>query len=299
VLADIDPDTHNIDPEEVRRRISPRTKAIVPVHFAGRPCNMGALVALAEEHNLIIIEDCAHAIETDYRGKKAGTFGKCGVLSFYANKNVTTGEGGMVLTNDGDIASRIRKLSMHGILQHAWSRFSKASYKHYEVTDFGFKYNMTDMQAAIGIHQMQRIEPSWKRRKEIWEQYQEAFADLPLDLPAPIAKGARHAFHLYTIQIDPEKCGMHRDDFVTALHHQQIGTGVHYRPIPAHGIYRERFRWRLEDYPVAEKIGNTTVSLPLSPKLTPADVNSVIDAVRRTVISRRKTVSRVREVLNS
>jgi dTDP-4-amino-4,6-dideoxygalactose transaminase len=260
---------------------------------------MNTLMALAEEHNLCIIEDCAHAIESDYRGKKAGTFGKCGVLSFYANKNVTTGEGGMVLTNDADVASRIRKLSMHGILQHAWSRFSKGQYKHYEVTDFGFKYNMTDMQAAIGIHQMQRVERSWVRRKEIWEQYQEAFADLPIGLPAPLDSDVRHAFHLYTIQVDPQKCGIHRDDFVTALHHLRIGTGVHYRAIPTHGIYRDHFGWRPEDYPVAQKISETTVSLPLSPKLTPSDVDTVIDAVRRTVTSRRKTSSHVREVLNS
>jgi dTDP-4-amino-4,6-dideoxygalactose transaminase len=280
VLVDVEPDTFNIDPEQVQRKITPRTKAIMPVHFAGRACNMDALTTLAREHNLKIIEDCAHAIETEYRGKKAGTIGDCGVLSFYSTKNIVTGEGGMVLTNDTDVATRIKRLALHGMSQDAWKRFADDGYKHYEVVEIGFKYNMIDLQAAIGMHQIPRVEDYWERRLRVWERYNVAFADLPVSLPAPLDPNSRHALHLYTILIEAERAPLTRDQFITALHKRNIGTGVHYQSIPAHPVYQERFGWKPEDYPNADAIGRSTVSLPLSAKLTEQDVEDVITVVQ-------------------
>jgi dTDP-4-amino-4,6-dideoxygalactose transaminase len=283
VLVDVDPHTQNIDPEQVRQRITPRTRALLPVHFAGRPCDMEALCAIADEHDLRVIEDCAHAIETEQHGKKAGTFGDCGVLSFYSTKNIVTGEGGMVLTNDPEVAARTKMLALHGMSQDAWKRFSDDGYKHYEVVEVGFKYNMMDLQAAIGLHQIGRVDAYWERRRAIWQRYDEAFADLPLELPASPAADSRHALHLYTILVDSAACGLTRDAFILDLHRRNIGTGVHYRAIPAHPVYRRLFGWREEDYPEAKRIGERTVSLPLSPKLTDEDLEDVIAAVRATL----------------
>lgn len=285
VLADVESDTFNIDPEQVRLKISSRTKAIMPVHFAGRACNMDALGSLAREHNLKIIEDCAHAIETEYHGKKAGVMGDCGVLSFYSTKNIVTGEGGMVLTNDAEIAARIKILALHGMSQDAWKRFSDAGYKHYEVVEIGFKYNMMDLQAAIGMHQIKRVEKYWDRRRQIWQHYSEAFGDLPIGIPASIAANTRHAFHLYTLLIDEARAGIGRDEFVAELHRRNIGTGVHYRSIPVHPIYRQRFGWKPQHYPNADTIGRSTVSLPLSAKLSDDDVEDVISAAREVLLA--------------
>ena len=279
-LVDVEPDTFNMDPERVRRTISPRTRAIMPVHFAGRSCNMDALTEIAREHDLKIIEDCAHAIETEYHGRKAGAFGNCGVLSFYSTKNIVTGEGGMVLTNSQEVAARVKMLALHGMSQDAWKRFSDHGYKHYEVVEVGFKYNMMDLQAAIGMHQIQRVEKYWRRRLEIWNRYNDAFAGLPVKLPAPLEPQSRHALHLYTLLIDETRAPMTRDRLITELHRRNIGTGVHYRAIPAHPVYQQRFGWKPADYPVADAIGHATISLPLSAKLDDEDVNDVICAVK-------------------
>lgn len=279
VLVDVEPDTFNMNPELVRLKISPRTKAIMPVHFAGRACNMKALMAIALESGLKIIEDCAHAIETEHEGRKVGTFGESSVLSFYSTKNIVTGEGGMVLTNNAGIASRIKMLALHGMTQDAWKRFSDDGYKHYQVEEIGFKYNMMDLQAAIGIHQIKRVEKYWNRRLEIWQRYNEAFRGLPVKRPAPLEVGSRHALHLYTLLIDEKRAPVTRDQFITALHKRNIGTGVHYRAIPMHPVYRKRYGWAPEDFPNAMAIGCATVSLPLSAKLTDEDVQDVIYAV--------------------
>jgi dTDP-4-amino-4,6-dideoxygalactose transaminase len=283
VLVDVEPDTFNMDPVLVRRRVSSRTVAVMPVHFAGRACNMDALGCIALEHGLKIIEDCAHAIETECHGQKAGTFGDCGVLSFYSTKNIVTGEGGMVLTKNDDVAARLKMLALHGMSQDAWRRFSDDGYKHYEVVEVGYKYNMMDLQAAIGMHQIQRIEQYWQRRLEIWLRYNAAFADLPVRLPMALEGDSRHALHLYTLLIDEKRSPVTRDRFITALHQRSIGTGVHYRAIPVHPVYQRLFGWRPEDYPVADAIGRATVSLPLSAKLTDADVDDVIRAVREVL----------------
>ncbi len=281
VLADADLVSMNIDPAEAEAKITPKTKAIVPVHFAGRACEMDRLCDIAQRHDLKIIEDCAHAIETEYKGRKAGLFGDLGCFSFYVTKNVVTGEGGMILTDNAAFAARAKTLALHGMSADAWSRFSDEGYKHYLVTEAGFKYNMMDIQAAIGIHQLKRVERYWNRRKEIWERYNDAFADLPVGLPAPLEPETRHAHHLYTLMIDKEKTGVSRDEFLCAMNDQNIGTGVHYLSIPEHPFYQETFGWKPEDYPHAMRIGRQTVSLPLSAKLNEQDVDDVVEATKR------------------
>lgn len=283
VLADVDPATMNLDPAQVRRKITARTKALLPVHFAGRSCDMDALMAIAREHRLAVIEDCAHAIETEYRGRKAGTFGDLGVLSFYSTKNIVTGEGGMVLTRDAQLAQRTKRMGLHGMSADAWRRFTDDGYKHYDVEEIGFKYNMMDLQAAIGLHQITRVEAYWQRRLAIWQRYMREFADLPIGLPAPWPDDERHALHLFLLQIDARRCGVSRDEMLMRLHRLNIGTGVHYRSIPSLSVYRQRFGWRPEDYPVAHAIGERTLSLPLSAKLGDGDVSDVIAAVRQAL----------------
>ena len=299
VLADIDPETLNIKPEEICKKINSRTKALLPVHFAGRPCEMSEIMALAQQHGLRVIEDCAHAIETVYHGSHAGTFGDCGVLSFYSTKNVTTGEGGMVLTNDDSLAAWFRLMSQQGVTTNAWQRLSGGNYRHYDVAEIGFKYNMMDLQAAIGIHQLKRVEKCWKRRQEIWNRYTQAFDDLPIQLPSEPSSETRHALHLYTILIDKKTCSVSRDEFLVRLHHDNIGVGVHYRQIADHSAYRRRFGWRPEQWPNAEKVSQQTVSLPLSPKLSDGDVHDVIDSVRKALKPRRPRRSSYVTVLNS
>lgn len=279
VLADVDPVTMNIDPKDLERKITKKTRAILPVHFAGRSCDMDALGALCSAHNLIHIEDAAHAIETEWRGQKAGTFGDFGALSFYVTKNVITGEGGMVLAKKQEHIDHIKVLALHGMSKDAWARFSDTGYKHYFVTDLGFKYNMTDMQASLGIHQLARVEENWKRREAIWNQYNEAFKNLPLGLPAPTLPHERHAYHLYTILVEEKDAGISRDAFLEAMTKKKIGVGVHYLSIPEHPYYQNRFGWNPELTPHAMKIGRSTVSLPLSARLTDADVDRVIAAV--------------------
>jgi dTDP-4-amino-4,6-dideoxygalactose transaminase len=279
VLADVDAGTQNIDPAAIEAAITPRTRAILPVHFAGRPCEMDALMAIADKHGLKVIEDCAHAIETTYHDRKAGTFGDFGCFSFYATKNVVTGEGGMITGRDEGHIARAKVLALHGMSKDAWHRFGDQGYKHYQVVEAGFKYNMMDLQAAIGIHQLARVEKNWQRREIIWNRYMKAFADLPIGLPAPLASNTKHAYHLFTIAVDEARCGISRDDFLNAMNAHKIGTGVHYLAVPEHPYYQKRFGWNPEQWPNAMRLGRQTVSLPLSPKLTDSDVERVIDAV--------------------
>jgi dTDP-4-amino-4,6-dideoxygalactose transaminase len=291
VLADIDARTMNIDPNQVRASITPRTKAILPVHFAGRPCEMDELCEIADEHELMLIEDCAHAIETEYGGRKAGSFGEYGCFSFYVTKNITTAEGGMIVTRAQQDIERIRTLALHGMSQDAWKRYSDEGYNHYRVVEAGFKYNMTDLQAAIGIHQLRKVGEFWKRRQRLWSYYNDAFADLPISLPADPAPDTVHGYHLYTILVDEAQTGIDRDAFLSAMHVRSIGTGVHYLSIPEHPFYQERFGWRPEAYPNALRIGRQTVSLPLSPRVSDADAEDVVMAVKACLRGAREARS--------
>jgi dTDP-4-amino-4,6-dideoxygalactose transaminase len=285
VFVDVDPDTMNLDPAAVAAAITPRTRAIVPVHLAGRPCPMDEILALAGRHGLLVIEDAAHCIEGRYRGRKIGAISPLTCFSFYVTKNMTTGEGGMVTTDNDELAARLKMYALHGMSADAWHRFSDKGYKHYQVVFPGFKYNMTDMQASLGLHQVGRLEPHLRRRNEIWRQYDEAFADLPVRTPAVVDPDTDHARHLYTLRVMPWYGGKSRDEVLQALHILGIGTGVHYTALHLHPYYREAFGYREGMFPHAEKIGATTLSLPLSAKLTAAEVDQVIDAVRAVLSS--------------
>lgn len=279
VLVDVDPKTMNIDPAHIEKKISPRTKALLPVHFAGLPCAMTEINDIAARHGLRVIEDCAHAVEAIYRGRPTGTLGDFGCFSFYATKNVTTGEGGMVLARDPEHIGRIKTLALHGMTRDAWKRFSNDGYQHYQVVECGYKYNMMDLQAAIGLHQLKRVEAGWARRRAIWQRYQVAFAGLPLTRPSEPASHVRHAYHLYTVLIDEMQCATSRDVFMARMTAQGIGVGVHYLALPEHPYYQQSLGWRADDTPHATSIGRQTVSLPLSPRLTDAEVERVINAV--------------------
>lgn len=285
VLADIDPITLNIDVTEIEKKITPRTRAVIVVHFAGRPCDMDPIIELAKFYDIKIIEDCAHAIETLYKGKKAGTMGYAGCFSFYATKNITTGEGGMAISHDEELISRIKILALHGLSHDAWKRYSDIGYRHYYVEEAGFKYNMMDLQAAIGIQQLKKIEEFWQRREMIWKTYSEAFADLDIGIPAPVETNTKHAYHIFTVRISPRQTGMGRDDFLMAMTARNIGVGVHYLSIPEHPYYQRELSLTPEDFPHALSFGRETVSLPISPKLTDQDINDVISAVRSTLLS--------------
>ena len=286
VLADIDPHTFNLDPKAVEAAITPRTRAILPVHFAGRPCEMSSLMEIAERHGLVVIEDSAHAIETMYHGKPAGTIGDFGCFSFYVTKNVVTGEGGMVYARREEDIGRVKMLALHGMSRDAWHRFGDAGFKHYQVVECGFKYNMMDLQAAIGIHQLARVERNWQRRQMIWRRYQQAFASLPVTRPAEPEEGTRHAYHLYTLLIDEQETGIERDPFLDAMTAHGIGVGVHYVSIPEHRFYQQTYGWCPEQWPHAMRIGRQTVSLPLSPLLSDDEISRIIEAVQNIIDSR-------------
>ncbi len=283
VLVDCKRETMNIDLEDIKRKITRRTKAVVPVHFAGRPCEMDELTELSKKHGIKIIEDCAHAVEAEYKGRKVGTIGEMGCFSFYVTKNIVTGEGGMVITNEKSYVNQIKTLAQHGMSRDAWKRFSDEGYKHYQVVYSGYKYNMMDIQAALGIHQLPRVEKNWIRRKEIWDRYNEAFAHLPVFTPLPTESENRHSFHLYTLLLDIEKLNITRDQFLEEMTRHNIGVGVHYIALHLNSFYQKNFGYRRGDFPNAEWISDRTCSIPLSAKLTDDDVEDVIDAVTEII----------------
>ncbi len=280
VLVDCDRDTMLIDPQRIEDAVTPRTRVILPVHLCGRPCDMDAIETIAQKHDLIVIEDAAHAIESAYEGQKIGSISQLTAFSFYVTKNIVTGEGGMVTTNNPDFADKIKMYGLHGMSRDAWKRFSDDGYKHYQVIFPGFKYNMMDLQAAIGMHQLTRVDEYLERRNEIWSQYDAAFTDLPVGLPSPAEPDTIHARHLYTLMIDEQQCGLNRDVFLQKMHELNIGTGVHYVAVHLHPYYREQFGYKAHDFPNAAWISERTASLPLSPKMTDQDVEDVIHAVR-------------------
>ena len=281
ILADCNHYTMNILPEEIEKKVTAKTKAVLPVHFAGRCCDMEPIMDIARKYDLLVIEDCAHAIESEYHGRKAGRFGDIGCFSFYVTKNIITGEGGMVITDDDRFAGRIKVLGLHGMSKDAWKRFSDEGYKHYQVIQAGYKYNMMDIQAAIGIHQLKRVDKYWKHRQSIWKKYNDAFKNLPCIIPAESEPDTKHAYHLYTPLIDTDKIGKSRDWVLDALTAENIGVGVHYIPVHLHPFYRKTFGWKEGDFPNAEWIGERTLSLPLSAGLNEEDIEDVIQAFQK------------------
>lgn len=288
VLVDVEPHTYNMDVARLARALTPRTRAIAPVHFAGLPVDLDPLYALAEHHGLRVIEDAAHAIGAEYRGRRLGSFGDTQVFSFHPNKNITTGEGGAIATRDAKFADRLRRLRFHGMDREAWNRFGKSGNQHYEIVEPGFKYNMMDIQAALGLHQLPALEGFIARRAALAARYQRLLAGWPQwSLPRAATYPHRHAWHLYTPLLNPEAAGMDRDAFMQALKERNIGTGLHYRAVHLHPYYRERFGFKRGDFPVAESIGDRIVSLPLFPDMTEADQDRVVAALREVFARNR------------
>lgn len=281
VFIDIDINDWNIDPKEIEKKITKKTKVILPVHLHGRPCKMDQIMALAKKYKLYVVEDAAHAVEAKYKGQKIGDIGDLTAFSFYVTKNVATGEGGMVTTNNKKWAEWIKILSLHGLSQDAYKRYSTKIYRHYKAVVPGYKYNMMDIQAAIGIHQLARVEKNAKLRKKYWQMYDKAFRKMPeLITPAPEEPDTYHARHLYAILIRPERLKLNRDQFIQKLIDLNIGSGVHFYPVHLHPWYRKTFGFKKGDFPNAEFVGERTISLPLGANLTEKDINDVIQAVK-------------------
>ncbi|UCE20082.1 MAG: DegT/DnrJ/EryC1/StrS family aminotransferase [Gemmatimonadota bacterium] len=283
VFIDIERDSMNIDVSQISSKVTKRTKAILPVHFAGRPCDMEAVIELAKKHDLHVIEDAAHCTEGEYRGRKIGTIGDLTAFSFYATKSLSTGEGGMVTTHNEHWAEKIKVLSSHGLSRDAWKRYSSEGNSHYQVVVPGYPYNMMDLQAAIGIHQLLRLSKSLQRRDEIWRMYDEAFEDLPVETPASAETGTVHARHLYTVLVDSENAGRSRDGVRRILYEQKVGSGVHFISLHMHPYYANKYGYAPEDFPNAMYVSERTMSLPLSSKLSDDDVARVIVAVKKAL----------------
>lgn len=288
VLADCDKSTINITAESIAEKIGPRTKAVVVVHMCGRVCEMDDIMVLARAHGLAVVEDCAHAVEASYNGVAAGLIGDIGCFSFYATKNLTTAEGGMILTADEHVAGRIKRLALHGLSTDAWQRFSDSGYRHYYVEDLGFKYNMTDIQAAIGLEQLKKLDRHAAHRSRIWQKYLDAFADLPCILPPGKNRTSRHAHHLFTPLLDLDQLRVPRDHILAAMTAENIGIGVHYLPVHLHRYYTRTLGVGKGSFPNAEYVGERTISLPLSGALEDQDVESVITAFRRLLTYYRR-----------
>ncbi|MCC6990624.1 MAG: DegT/DnrJ/EryC1/StrS family aminotransferase [Acidobacteria bacterium] len=282
VFADVDPLTGNLDPVSLVSQITPRTRAVIPVHYGGRPVDVLAIRAIAARHGLVVIEDAAHCVEGMAAGRKIGTTADFTCFSFYATKNLTTGEGGMVTTASAEAADRIRTAALHGMTRPAWTRHQSARPTRYDVVMPGFKYNMSDLQAAIGLHQLAAIDEHWRRRAAICRRYDEALADLPISRFAPVPAGTTHAHHLYTVLID-HPGGPSRDDVADRLAEAGVASSVHFQALHLHTYYADRFGFRRGQFPAAERIADTVLSLPLSPALTDPQVEQVIAACREAL----------------
>lgn len=283
VLVDIDPVTLNIDPARIEDAVSPRTRAVMPVHFGGLACDMAALAAIAEKHDLALIDDAAHAVGARYKGRMVGSLADVTSFSFYANKNLTTAEGGMVTTDDPEVDSRIRVLRLHGLRSDAWKRFAVRRLINSEVVTAGYKFNMPDLAAALGIHQLRKLESFLEIRERHARTYDAAFADLPCRLqprPRDLASD-RHGLHLYVLLLDPATWCVHRNEVISALLAENIGAAAHYAAIHTQPFYRQKYGYRPEDLPHAYAVSETILSLPLTPGMTSEDVQDVIRAVRK------------------
>ncbi len=282
VFADIDPQTLNIDPLCIENNIDDDTACLIPVHFAGIPCDMDIILKTAQKNKLIVIEDCAHAIGTYYKGKHAGNFGNAGVFSFHPIKNITTGEGGMIVTDEDDLADMLRLLRFHGMDKDAWKRYDKSGKSSYEIVEAGFKYNMMDIQAAIGIHQLKKVNSFNEKRKEIALFYRENLRDVEeLDLQKDPDYDFTHPWHLFVVILKSDK--FTRDDIVTKLKERNIGTGIHFPAVHRFKYYSETLGFKEGICPNAEFIGERIFSLPMYPKMNLVDAKDVVDALKEVL----------------
>ncbi len=286
VFADIDPLSLNIDPAAVEAAITPRTRVLLPVHYAGRPVALREIGGIAERHGLTVVEDAAHCMGGAVGGRRIGSIGDFTCFSFYATKNLTTGEGGMVTTASTEKAEWMRIAALHGMSKDAWSRYSRAGGRLYDVVMAGFKYNMMDIQAALGLKQLERFADLQARREAIWRQYDAALSSLPVTLPAAPEPGTVHARHLYAVLVDPETAGSTRDGLRQALREAGIATSVHFTALHLLSYYADRLALRRGMFPVAERVSDQTMSLPLSPAMSDEDVQRVIEAMHGLVARR-------------
>jgi dTDP-4-amino-4,6-dideoxygalactose transaminase len=286
VLVDVEPDTLNLSPDRVSEAVTPQTRAILPVHFAGHPVDLDAINAIAAEHQLAVVEDAAHGLAARYKGRPIGSHGNPAAYSFYATKNITTGEGGM-LTGDGAFLDDARIVSLHGMSREAWRRYEKGGAWKYDIVSPGFKYNMTDIQASIGICQLNRLDGFQARRREVVGEYVRGLRDLD-EVELPVEQPhVEHAWHLFVIRLRTDQLRIDRDAFITELTARNIGTSVHFIPIHLHSYYRQKYGYRADDFPTANAAYERIVSLPLNPRMCDQDVADVIEAVRDVVAVHR------------
>jgi dTDP-4-amino-4,6-dideoxygalactose transaminase len=288
IFVDVDPITCNLDPAQLEAVITPRTRAIIVVHIAGLPADMDRILAIARARHIPVIEDAAHAFPAKYRGQMIGTIGDMTTFSFYATKTLTTGEGGMLMTSNPSYAERAAIMALHGISRDAWKRYSAEGSWYYEVLEAGYKYNMSDIAAAIGLHQLARREWLLARRRAIAARYTAAFSQWVELEPPPDSMQSEHAWHLYMLRLCPERLAITRDDFIRALAEARIGTSVHFIPLHLHPYYRTTYQLRPEDFPAARAAYQREISLPIYPGMTDDDVTDVIAAVEEIVMRHRR-----------
>ena len=314
VIVDINPYTMNINPVKIEeilvrskesgvsRKKTSRVKAIIPVHFGGLPCDMEAIIGIAKQHNLKVIEDAAHSFPALYNGRMIGTIGDITCFSFYATKTITTGEGGMITTDNDEYAERMRIMSLHGISRDAWKRYSSEGSWYYEITAPGFKYNLTDIAAAIGLAQLKKAESMCDRRKKIASIYNEAFKDIPeLEIPhgeearrceygktGKMGNGTEHSWHLYVLKLNLQMLTIDRSQFIDELKEMGVGTSVHFIPLHIHPYYRDTYGYKPDDFPIAYETYKRITSLPIYPKMTDEDVGRVVEAVLSVIRKNRR-----------
>jgi dTDP-4-amino-4,6-dideoxygalactose transaminase len=280
VLVDCEAESLNLDPARLEAAITPRTRAIVPVHFAGQPCDMEAILAIARAHGLAVVEDAAHALPARVKGRLVGTLGDITCFSFYATKTITTGEGGMVTTDREDYAARMRMMHLHGMSRDAWKRYTQNGSWSYDILAAGFKYNLTDIAASIGIAQLARADAFHVRRVQIARAYTTGLSGVRGVRTPVVRDEGGHAWHLYVVQVVPEALTIDRDEFIRRLVAMNIGVSVHFIPLHVHPYYRDKYGYRPDDFPTAYRAFQRILSLPLYPKMSDDDVQDVIDAVR-------------------
>ncbi len=299
VMADIFPDTLNIDPAKIesgkgKNWTEGKAKAIIPVHFGGLPCDMDPIMEIAKRYNMKVIEDAAHTLPSSYKGKMVGTIGDITCFSFYATKTITTGEGGMITTENDEYAERMRIMSLHGISRDAWKRYTSEGSWYYEITAAGFKYNLTDLAAAVGLAQLKKAESMYLRRRAIALFYNNAFEDIEeIEIPDTCESGGnenhlQHSWHLYVIKLNLGLLTINRDEFINKLKDEGIGTSVHFIPLHIHPYYRDTYGYAPEDFPVANETYLRMLSLPIYPKMTDSNMERVADTVKKVIKRYRK-----------
>lgn len=288
VLVDVDPIYFNLSLQTVQKRITPRTRAIIPVHFAGHPCAMDSILVFAAGRGLTVVEDAAHAIPAKYRDQNIGTLSPLTAFSFYATKTLTTGEGGMVTTDDDSLANRIRLMRLHGMSRDAWKRYSAEGSWRYEVCEAGYKYNMTDPQAALGLVQLAKCDDMWRRRVAIVHKYDRALKPLDAYRLPRVSPDVQHAWHLYVLLIEPQVLRIGRDQVIEELRKRGIGTAVHFIPLHLHPYYQRAWGYRPGEFPVAEDYFERCISLPIYPGMKDDDIDQVVEGLRDISIEFRR-----------